>query len=112
MTHAANVASTIFLSIVVIACVLHLWANFDKHSPEVERWGFTLIAAGAFGSAVYPWTPAIEQFPIDLVMHMGMALIALGLVRGRIRGWLIHVVGWQKFDRRAPQNDYETTVFK
>ena len=107
---AANIASTIFLSIVFIACFVHLWANFDRHSPTVERWGWTLIGAGAIGAAVYPWTPGFEAFPIDLVMHAGMALIALGLVRGRVRGWLVNVAGWHKIDRRARQD--AGTAFK
>lgn len=100
-TYATNVASSIFLAIVFIACFMHLWANFDRHSPTVERWGWTLIGAGALGSAIYPWSKTIENFPIESIMHCGMALIAIGLIRGRVRGWIVNAVGWRRFERRS-----------
>lgn len=95
-----NILSTMCLAIVAMACVMHLAENFDKHSPHTERAGFVLIGAGALGEAVYIWWPKIESFPFGLVMQIGMALIAVALVRGRLRCWLAQMPSMQWADRR------------
>ena len=97
-----NILSTLCLAVVALACVMHLAENFDKHSPHIERIGFTLIGAGAMGQAVYIWWPKIESFPFELVMQIGMALIAVALVRGRLRCWFAQMpcAGWADRRRR------------
>lgn len=83
-----DIASSIALGLVCIGCVLHLIDHVDWHSLSCERWGYILTAAGAFGEVVYIWWPKIESFPFGLLMHVGMALIALSLFRGRAVGLL------------------------
>lgn len=100
MMNPANLAHTIALAIVVIACVVHLTTNVDKTSTHCERWGFVLTGAGAFGDAVYRWTSIIEPWDFELTLHVGMALIALSLVHGDLRGWLSRVRGFRWMDRR------------
>lgn len=108
IAHADDLASTIALAIVCIACVMHLASNVTAASPECERWGFTLTGAGAFGVAVYMWWPTIEGFPFPLLMHIGMALIALSIIRGRVREWLISH-GAKALDRRRQVDLGEAT---
>lgn len=82
-----NLTNTITLAVVIAGCVFHLATKVDYRSPECERWGFTLTAAGAFGVTITLWWPRFEQFIIgyDTFMHVGMALIAAWLVQGEIR---------------------------
>ena len=100
MVLATHAASTVTLLIVCAACIAHLNDHMDRSTPLCQRWGFVLTAAGAFGRAVYPWWPTIEYFPFDLVMQTGMALIALSLLRGHLRGWLAHLPGLAILERR------------
>lgn len=101
-----NWAQTLALAFVALACFLHLNDNVDRHSAEVEAWGFILTGAGAFALSIHfglrifwPATKTdLSQF--GLVMHVGMALIALWLVAGRIRAWLASVPGLEWTDRR------------
>lgn len=99
LDYATQIASTIALAIVIVGCVLHLNAHVDPATAHCVRWGFILTPAGAFGIVVYMWWPTIEGFPFDLVMHIGMALIAVSIVRGRIREMLISH-GMRALDRR------------
>lgn len=100
MITPGNVISTAALAIVVIACAVHLMANVDRHSTHCERWGFVLTGAGAFGEAVYTWTTKIEPWNFGLTMHIGMALIALSLVRGHMRAWMARTPGLRWTERR------------
>lgn len=84
-----DILSSVALLLVCIACALHLNANVGPESAHCERLGFVLTMAGAFGQAVYPWWPKIEAFHFDAVLHIGMSLIALSLMRGHLRAFLI-----------------------
>lgn len=96
-----NIVNTIALATVFIACALHAAGNITHASAECERWGFVLTGAGAFGTVATIWWPRWEwqQFGWDSVMHVGMALIALWLVSGKVRGWLV-ACGLVWVDRR------------
>lgn len=100
MSYWPTYVSSVALAIVISGCVLHLSANVDRHSPGCERWGFILTGAGAFGKVVYLWWPKIESFPFPTLMHVGMALIALALLRGHLRGWLSRLNGFHWAERR------------
>ena len=95
-----NIGSTICLVIVFFGCFLHLVSHVDQHSPACERLGFVLTCAGAFGEIVYRWWPKIESFPFELLLHTGMALIALALMRGQLRGWVARIPGMKWTERR------------
>ncbi len=100
MIDAENLISTICLIVVFIACVIHLTTNINWHSNECERWGFVLTGAGAIGRAVYFWSTRFEEFPFPALMHLGMALIALSLIYGRVRGWVAQLPGMRWTERR------------
>lgn len=100
MITAGGIAHTVSLSIVWIACVVHLTTNVDHRSTHCERWGFVLTGAGAFGDAAYLWTSHIEPWDFGLTMHIGMAFIALNLISGRVRAVLARVPGLRWTDRR------------
>lgn len=78
-----SIAQSIALTIVCIGCVLHLIDRVDWRSLLCERLGFVFAGAGAFGEVIYLWWPKVELFPFSLLMHVGMALIALSLFRVR-----------------------------
>lgn len=97
-----NWINTIALVLVFVSCFLHLNANVDRHSSEVEAWGFILTGAGAFGTACAIWSPRLDVLFVgyDTLMHIGMALIAIWLVAGKIRAWLASVPGMEWTERR------------
>ena len=101
-----RVANSIVLLIVCVGSVSHLAENFNKHSPEAPRYGFILTGAGAFGEVVYLWWPKLESFPFDLLMHVGMALVAISLLRGRLLDWLSHLpsFGWTERRKHETHN--------
>lgn len=102
MAIVENWVNTIALACVVLSCFLHLNANVDRHSSEVEAWGFILTGAGAFGTACSIWWPRLEVLFVgyDTLMHAGMALIALWLVAGKLREWMATIPGLEFTDRR------------
>lgn len=100
MSKFEMVANTLCLAVVVVSCFLHLAGNVDKNSPHCERFGFIFTGAGAVGLAIYPWSPTIENFPFDTLMHAGMALIAASLVQGKVRAFLASIPGLHWTDRR------------
>ncbi len=95
-----TIAHRVALAIVCIACVVHLASNVDHRSTHCERWGFVLCGAGAFGEAAYLWTSHIEPWDFGLTMHVGMALIALNLISGRVRAIIASMPGMRWTDRR------------
>jgi len=100
--------NTLCLLIICAGCIAHLAENFNKHSPELQRYGFVFTGAGAFGDVVYFWWPRIESFPFELLMHTGMALIAISLLRGRVQGWLAQLPGFRWAERRQHETDVRT----
>lgn len=97
-----NIANTVTLVAVLIACGMHLASNVGPGSSECERYGFALTGGGAFGMAITIWWPRFEYFPIgyDTCMHFGMALIAGWIVQGHIRAFVASVPGFGWTDRR------------
>lgn len=92
--------STITLTVVWIACLMHI-RQMGWHTSHCERFGFVFTAAGSFFLAYYPWWPKIESFPAAQLQHTGMALIALSLIRGQIRAFFIDH-GFGLAERRHP----------
>lgn len=76
------------LLIVVVACIAQYAVNLDRHSPTCALIGYVLAGAGAFGSALYICWPTIDSLPYDTVMHVGMAFIAVSLIREKMRAGL------------------------
>ena len=100
MIYLEQLLNTVFLVVVMLSCFLHLAGNVDKHSSHCERFGFAFTSAGAFGLAIYPWWPRIENFPFDTLMHFGMALIAASLIQGKVRAFLASIPGLHWTERR------------
>ena len=102
MMAAENIVNTLALALVCLSCFMHLNANVDRHSSEVEAWGFILTGAGAFGMACAIWWTRMDVLFVgyDTIMHVGMALIAIWLVAGKIRAWLAHIPGLEWTERR------------
>lgn len=106
MIAAENWINSIALALVALSCFLHLNANVDRHSPEAEAWGFILTGSGAFALCIHygmrifwPATKTdLSHFAV--AMHIGMAMIALWLVAGKIRAWLSSVPGLECTERR------------
>ena len=59
-----------------------------------------LTGAGSFGDAVYHWTKRVEPYNFELLMHVGMAFIALSLIQGKVRALLARTPGLAWTDRR------------
>lgn len=107
MMAAENWINTIALVLVFVSCFLHLNANVDRHSSEVEAWGFILTGAGAFalcihfGARIFWPDTKTDLSHFATLMHVGMALIALWLVAGKLRAYLASFPGLRWTDRRA-----------
>lgn len=91
--------SCLCLTVVCLACLLHLNA-MGRQSPLCERLGFVLTAAGSFGAAIAYYKPVVDDFDPDLILYIGMALIALAMARGDLRDFLIRAGRWDGNDRR------------
>lgn len=89
--YAEQAASTLCLLIVAVACVAYLNDHVDRSTPACERLGYVFTAAGALGNAIYPWWPTIEYFPFGLILHVGLALIALSMLRDRLPALITHL---------------------
>lgn len=92
---------TIALAVVFVACVIHYTEQLGRHSPTCEVIGFVFTGAGAFGDAVYHWTTKVEHFNFELLMHVGLAFIAVSLIQGHVRALLARTPGLGWTDRRS-----------
>lgn len=95
-----NVANTAFLSIVILACVCH-YNGMTAATPECERWGFLLVGTGSLASALSIWWPIWNDFYPDTMQNLGMALLALGMMRGKLHALIARIRGWDGQERRS-----------
>jgi hypothetical protein len=99
-----DIANTIALGLVAIAMMIYINENVDKHTAGCERWGFILTAAGAAGHAAGYWWPWGGAEEVETILHIGLALTAIAMVRGDLRLMLDRAkTSWDGIDRRARQ---------
>lgn len=72
-----------FLSIVFIACVIHI--NENVQTAWCLRLGYAMIIGGCAGSGLEWFWPDKTNYWADLIMHAGMAFVAVGLTRDKMR---------------------------
>lgn len=81
-------SDSLCLLVVVVACIVQYAEHLNRHSPACAIIGYLACGAGAFGAALYIWWPVIDSVPYASIMHAGMALIAVSLIREKSRAWL------------------------
>lgn len=91
----ASIVQTCCLAIVAAAALLHL--NATRDTAWCERLGFALTAGGAFGVMAETWWLQAE-YVASFILHTGLALVALSLVRGDLRA--LFGGAWNGSDRR------------
>jgi hypothetical protein len=97
-----HIINTVSLLIVCGAMLLYINDRMDKHTDGCERWGFILTAAGAFGHAASYWWPWGGSNEVETILHIGLALTAIAMVRGDLRALLNRArSNWDGVDRRA-----------
>lgn len=95
-----RMVDTVCMAVVVVACIIHYTENLGRHSPSCEVVGFILTGAGCLGEAIYHWTTRVEPFNFGLLLHIGIAFIAVSLIQGRVRALLARTPGLGWTDRR------------
>ncbi|MFN8696304.1 MAG: hypothetical protein ACK50D_13265 [Burkholderiales bacterium] len=95
-----SIVNTICLLVLCACCTLYI-NNMSVTTPGCERWGFVLTAAGAFGHALGYWWPWGGANEVETILHIGIALIAVALMRGELRALLMRAAAWDGItDRR------------
>lgn len=90
-------------------CVLiYINTHIDRRSAGCERWGFILTAAGAFGRACAYWWPWSGGNEVETIMHFGLALVAIAMVRGDLRAMIARAQAWDGIDRRGERRESTT----
>lgn len=98
----ATIINTLALVIVGMAMLIYINEHIDKHTAGCERWGFVLTAAGAFGHAAGYWWPWGGADEVEIILHVGLGLTAIAMVRGDLRIILERAQdGWNGVERRA-----------
>lgn len=101
----ANLVNTVALLIVCAAMLIHINQHMSPDTPGCERWGFVLTAAGTFGHAFGYWFQTSGYLWIETIMHIGLALTAIALVRGDLRDMLAKARRWDgKNERRTNES--------
>jgi len=95
-----SIANTACLSIVIVACVCH-YNGMHRGTPECERWGFLLVGTGSFGGALSIWWPVWNDFYPEVMQNLGMCLLALGMMRGKLHALIARIRGWDGNERRS-----------
>jgi hypothetical protein len=89
-----SVINTAALVVVAVAAFIHLKA-MRKARNDCESVGFAIVMAGAVGCALEPWWPSLVKlvglagerpsFFVETVFHVGLALVAVAMLRGDLR---------------------------
>lgn len=107
---AFDILSTASLIVLAAMCLVHINEHVTRASSHCERLGFALVIGGACGQALSYWWPKIELFPVDALLHLGLALVALAMVRGDVHNLVARLKGWDGVDRRADRNRFDGTL--
>ncbi len=99
MSDLQNIINSAALIIVFLGMVLYINQHMGPHTAGCERWGFILTAAGAFGHACAYWWPWDGARGVELILHIGLALVVVALVRGDLRE--IFARAWSGIERRG-----------
>jgi hypothetical protein len=102
-----QILNTAALLILCLCVLLYINEHMDRHTAGCERWGFILTAAGAFGHACSYWWPWDGADGVETIMHVGLALVAIAMVRGDLREMLNRAQSWDGKDRRG---EHESTT--
>lgn len=82
MTEAAfNIAC---MTIVALACFERIRTLGESHG-HCEKWGYLILMGGCAGTIVEWWKPRGWDIGAESVVALGMALIALSILRPWIR---------------------------
>ncbi|MCA3000318.1 MAG: hypothetical protein ING75_17150 [Rhodocyclaceae bacterium] len=103
-----NIINTIALLVLCLAVLLYINQHMDRHTAGCERWGFVLTAAGAFGHACAYWWPWDGGDEVETIMHIGLALVAIAMVRGDLRAMIARAQSWDGIDRRGERRESTT----
>jgi hypothetical protein len=89
-----TVINTAALVVVAAAAFIHLKA-MQKARNDCESVGFAIVMAGAVGCALEPWWPSLVRlaglagerpsFFIETIFHLGLAIVAVAMLRGDLR---------------------------
>lgn len=107
---ALDITSTVSLLVLAAMCLVHLNAHVNRSSSHCERLGFALVIGGSVGQAASFWWPKVELFPVDAFLHVGLALVALAMVRGDVRNLFARLRGWDGIDRRGDRGRFDGTL--
>jgi hypothetical protein len=89
------------LVMVCLCMLLYINKHMDRHTAGCERWGFVLTVAGAFGHACAYWWPWGGGDEVEIILHIGLALVAVAMVRGDLREMLNRAKAWDGKERRG-----------
>ncbi|MFO0157401.1 MAG: hypothetical protein ACK51V_00015 [bacterium] len=98
-----QVINSVALLVLCLSVLLYINEHMDRHTIGCERWGFILTAAGAFGHACDYWWPWAGADGVETIMHVGLALVAVAMVRGDLREMLNRAKEWDGANRRHPE---------
>lgn len=97
------IINTLALLTVCGGMLLYINQHMDRHTAGCERWGFVLTAAGSAGHAMAYWLPWSGKDEVEIILHIGLALVAVAMVRGDLREMLNRAKEWDGANRRTPQ---------
>lgn len=95
------IISSAALVVLIAAAAVHL-NTMTRQTAHCERFGFVLLFAGALTSVCEWWWPGVEDFYGETMLHVGLALIAVSMVRPQLREWRARMTGrWNGVNRRV-----------
>lgn len=103
-----QIINTIALLVLSVAVLIYINEHIDRHTAGCERWGFILTAAGAFGHACDYWWPWDGGDEVEIILHIGLALVAVAMVRGDLRAMIARAKAWDGIDRRGERRESAT----
>jgi hypothetical protein len=96
-----QIVNTVALGALCLCILLYINQHMDRHTAGCERWGFVLTAAGSAGHALAYWWPWGGGDEVEIILHIGLALVAVAMVRGDLRAMIARAKAWDGKNRRG-----------
>lgn len=82
LTPIILVMDTCVLITLALLILFYINANVTRATAATERYGMILSLAGSIGIAIGYWTPLSGLYYFQTVLHIGLSLIAVSVLRG------------------------------
>jgi hypothetical protein len=93
------IVNSFCLVVVMIVCAARA-THMPRRGALIERVGLAILAGGALGVACLYWRHWQGVRYVHTILHIGMAIVALSVVRGQWARLVGTLRGWDGVDRR------------